>query len=301
MTGTLWISGAGGFTGRAMVAHMRATAPAVRLIGIDRSPTPVAGLDILAPLDLVDTMSIARLANAEPPTWVVHLAGLMPPSSDADLWHANVGGTVGLLCGLREGGCRETKVVSVGSAAEYSPTAASPLEESARCGGASPYGNSKLAQSLTALAFGKACGFGIVVARPFNLVGPGLPTRLVAGSLVQQVRDASAATPIRVGNLKTARDFVDVRDAVDAYWRLALERDSGGIYNVCSDKPVTIDELLRTLQQVSQRAIQIEPDVSRMRPDDAVCVYGVSQRLRAATGWRPRFSLSDSLRDMLTA
>jgi GDP-4-dehydro-6-deoxy-D-mannose reductase len=159
------------------------------------------------------------------------------------------------------------------------------------------YGNTKLAQSLTCLRLGAECHLDVLIARTFNLVGPGLPPRWLTGSLVHQFR--AAAAEVHIGNLHTARDFIDVRDAVRAYWLLVQQGKSGGIYNVSSDTPVSVREVLDMLSRVSGHSPRIRIDPSRVRANDPASVYGDSTRLREATQWVPTISLEQSLRDML--
>ncbi|MGH8129597.1 MAG: NAD-dependent epimerase/dehydratase family protein [Steroidobacteraceae bacterium] len=298
MTGVLWITGVSGFTGRHLVRCLRQAGASVRILGvdIDIDVDAAADLDAAHAIDLTRAEAVAALASREPPDWVIHLAGLMPPAAEAEMWRVNVGGTVGLLLGLREGS-RRPRIVSIGSAAEYAPSAPSPLTETAPCGGASVYGNTKLAQSLACLRLGAECRLDVLIARTFNLVGPGLPARWLTGSLVHQFR--AAAAEVQVGNLHTARDFIDVRDAVRAYWLLVQRGKSGGIYNVSSDTAVSVREMLDTLGRVSGHAPRIRIDPSRVRVNDPVSVYGDSTRLREVTQWLPTISLEQSLRDML--
>jgi GDP-4-dehydro-6-deoxy-D-mannose reductase len=296
MTGVLWITGVSGFTGRHLVRFLRQSGTSLRIIGLDIEVGAAADLDAAHAIDLTNAEAVAALAGREPPDWVIHLAGLMPPAAESEMWRANVGGTVGLLLGLRERS-RRLRIVSIGSAAEYAPGAPSPLTETAPCGGASLYGNSKLVQSLTCLWLAAECRVEVLVARTFNLVGPGLSPRLIAGSLVHQF--LAAAEEIHVGNVHTARDFIDVRDAVRAYWLLVQQGKSGGIYNVSSDTPVSVREILDMLSRVSGHSPRIRIDPSRVRVNDPASVYGDSTRLREATRWVPTISLEQSLRDML--
>lgn len=296
MTGVLWITGVSGFTGRHLVRFLRQSGASVRIVGVEIDVSAAADLDAAQAMDLTNAEAVAALARREPPDWVIHLAGLMPPAPEAEMWRVNVGGTVGLLLGLY-GASRRPRVLSIGSAAEYAPSTASPLTEAAACGGASAYGNSKLAQSLTCLCLGAECGIEVLIARTFNLVGPGLPARWLTGALVHQF--VAAAEEVHVGNLHTARDFIDVRDAVRAYWLLIQQGKSGAIYNVSSDIAVSVRETLDILSRVSGRSPRIRIDASRVRAHDPAVVYGDSTRLREATGWVATISLEQSLRDML--
>ena len=53
---------------------------------------------------------------------------------------------------------------------------------------------------------------------------------------------------VRVGNLDSARDIMDVRDTVRAYVALMEKGSSGEVYNVASGEAYTIRELLAVLQ-----------------------------------------------------
>jgi nucleoside-diphosphate-sugar epimerase len=297
MSDVVWVTGATGFTGRHQVAFLREARPSLRIVGVDARDEQTSPVDAQHRLDLADSASVKALAIAEPPRWVIHLAGLMPPAPESEMWRVNVGAMIGLLVGLRAAGCWQTRVLCVGSAAEYAREADNPISETAPCGGASAYGDTKLAQSLTCLRLAAESNLSALVARPFNLIGPGLPTRLVIGSLAHQY--ASKTDPIQIGNTHTARDFVDVRDAVRAYWLLALDGQIGDIYNVSSEASFPIVDLLTMFSRITGHSPRIERDPVRIRADDRPVVVGDSAKLRSATGWRPAISLAQSVREML--
>lgn len=299
MNEILWITGASGFSGRHLAAFVRSLPDAPRVVGLDVKSAELPHVDALHVVDLANADDVRKIADHSPPRWVIHLAGVMPPAHETELWRANVGGTAGLLGGLRSAGGPMPRIVSIGSAAEYAPGLASPLREDSPSSGASAYGSSKLAQSLLCLHLADEFGFAAVVPRPFNLIGPGLPSQLVAASLVSQFVQAGPAGTVRTGNTHTARDFVDVRDAVRAYWLLAATENARGIFNVCSGAATRIAELLRVLAAVSGYTPRIETDPARVRATDPVEVFGDPTRLRETTGWRAEIPLETSLRDML--
>jgi GDP-4-dehydro-6-deoxy-D-mannose reductase len=268
-------------------------------VGLDVREGAATDLDALHAVDLDNAADVAQLARSEPPRFVIHLAGLMPPAGEDAMWRANVGGTVGLLTGLRDAGCHDVRIVSIGSAAEYAPGPPGPLREDAPSGGASPYGRTKLAQSLLCLQLAADYGCSAVVARTFNLIGPHLSPHLVAGSLVRQFAAAGPTGTVRIGNAHTARDFVDVRDAVRAYWLLAVNEAAHGIYNVCSGCAISIGQLLDVLARVCGHTPAVERDPARVRASDPIEVVGDPGRLRQTTGWHPQITVEQSLRDML--
>jgi len=101
-----------------------------------------------------------------------------------------------------------------------------------------------------------------------------------------------------VGNLEARRDFLDVRDAVQAVILLAERGESGEVYNVCSGDAVTIGEVLRRLISIAGVPVEVREDPQRMRPSDNPFVVGDPTKLRERTGWRPAYSLDATLRDI---
>ncbi|MCP4246408.1 MAG: NAD-dependent epimerase/dehydratase family protein [bacterium] len=297
----LWITGVSGFSGRHLVTAMLAGPDRPQIVGLDLAPHGPPGVDRYERVDLTCPDEVASVAQSAPPRWVIHLAGAMPPAVEAQMWQANVGGTVGLLQGLASAGCRDTRVVTVGSAAEYRSLSDVPVTETAAGGGSSAYGRTKWIQTVTALHLGPTLGLSTMVVRPFNLLGPGLSTDLVAGWLVDRFARSAGRPEIPIGNTQSERDFVDIRDAVQAYWQVALRGDPGEIYNVCSGAATRIDQLLTWLSEWTGRSPRMKVDANRTRRSDPASVRGDYTKLERATGWRPVMGPADSLRDMLAA
>lgn len=300
MKPNLWITGVAGFSGRHLVEVVAGRPDRPRIVGLDLQDRPAPGVDAYHVVDSTRPDEVGSIARSDPPRWVIHLAGAVPPTGEAQMWLANVGSTVGLLRGLAAAGCRDVRVVTVGSAAEYLPGAQCPLTEDSPCGGASAYGRTKWAQTMLALHAGRALGLATMVVRPFNLIGPGLSEHLVAGWLCRQFARAGDEDEIRIGNTKSARDFVDIRDAVAAYWLVAQKGQAGEVYNVCTGKPVRVEHLLTWLGELTRKSPRIQVDTARLRAADTDQSYGDYTKLRQATGWEPLISLQESLEDMLT-
>ena len=141
-------------------------------------------------------------------------------------------------------------------------------------------------------------GIDVMVARTFNLLGPGLSTALVAGSLCAQF---AGDGPIKVGNTNASRDFVDVRDAVRAYWQISQKGKPGEIYNVATGHGTTIKTLLALFVKVGDNARTIdEVATTSRRIADYARVCGNNAKLRRL-GWSPSISVEESIRDMLAS
>jgi nucleoside-diphosphate-sugar epimerase len=297
--GTLWITGVGGFTGSHLLDYLTGLPDRPQLVGIDLGPTGPVGLDDYHVLDLNNVDGMIVLARSNSPQWVIHLAGVMPPAEPAAMWQANVGGTAGLMLALNRAKCHQTRVVTIGSAAEYRFDSAEPVTEDQACGGVSEYGLSKWVQGMTALSTGQKFGIPTCVVRAFNLLGPRLPDRLVTAWLCRQFAGPVAAAEVVIGNLDSARDFIDIRDAVSAYWQVAINGEPGEEYNVCSGVPTSVRSVVALLSEITGHRPTIRVDPRRVRPTDPPVAYGTYAKLQAATGWRPTLSLRQSLADML--
>ena len=148
-----------------------------------------------------------------------------------------------------------------------------------------------------------ARGFGqrVLVARPFNHVGPGQAPAFAVPALAKRIVDAQAAgaTTLTVGTLTTRRDFTDVRDVVVAY-RLLVEKGAAGeVYNVASGVDVSIAEIAESLLTLAGADLEFVEDPALIRPVDVPVLRGDAGRIREATGWSPSIPLETTLADVL--
>ncbi|MEW5757418.1 MAG: GDP-mannose 4,6-dehydratase [Pseudomonadota bacterium] len=294
---TVWITGVNGFTGQHLVRYLAARPEKLSLVGLGRAQEPAIKLDHYYSLDITQVDAVREAARKTPPAIVIHAAAAMPPASDAEMWHVHAGGVVGLMRGLAAAAIGDVRVLNIGSAAEYLKSASGFLRESDPCGGENTYGRSKWAQTVLAQELGRQFKIPVMVARTFNLLGPGLPNKWVAASLCAQFAQTDPSE-VKVGNTKSERDFLDIRDAVAAYWAIATSGQPGESYNVCTGAPTSIEELLRVCSQMSGGIHTIKVDEARFRNVDLDRVYGDSSKLRSELGWAPRISFSDSLAEM---
>ncbi len=284
------VTGAGGFVGRWLTAHLAASGDDVVALGH-------------ADLDVTDPGAVeARMAELRPDA-VYHLAAVAA-ASDARrdpvrAFEVNVLGTIGLLEALRRvaPGCT---VLVPGSAQAYGDVepAELPLHEDRPLRPRDAYAATKAAQEHAALAFGDSSGLRVVVARAFNHTGPGQPPAFVVPSLAAQIL---AGGPARVGNLDVARDFTDVRDVVRAYRLLVLRGTPGAVYNVCSGQAVSLRMILSMLGEITGTAADPIVDPARVRTGEPLELRGSHERLTAATGWQPSIELRETLADIVEA
>jgi GDP-4-dehydro-6-deoxy-D-mannose reductase len=104
---------------------------------------------------------------------------------------------------------------------------------------------------------------------------------------------------IEVGNLKPRRAFLDVRDTVRGFYLAALKGKRGEAYNLCATSTHEIGELLRTAIRLSGIKAEIRPATHLMRPSDEKIIFGSTSKFSAATGWKTKFSIEQTLLSML--
>ena len=292
----MYVTGAGGFTGRFLIDRVRREDDH-RIVGLDLTEPEQHQADEFVELDLCSEQTVSDVVKQFPPDIVFHLAGLMPPSDEQSMRDANVKASVAIVQALANSPKRRTRLLSIGSAAEYLPHS-EPLSENAPTGGVSAYGRTKSEQTAKLLG-SQSSALSITVARPFNLLGPGLSENLVAAGLCRQFLttgiDEGYVAP--KGPIESVRDFVDVRDAVEAYWLLAHNGRSGQVYNVCSGAGTEIHTIIRELEKLFKCSVRIRRDYdsSKIKPD---IVIGDNRKL-VQLGWRRKYSLQQSLKSMV--
>jgi GDP-4-dehydro-6-deoxy-D-mannose reductase len=297
------VTGASGFVGKHLVDALRRDGAQVFPCGGPHD----ADTELIVDLGRPETIRAAL--DAARPSVVFHLAAqsFVPESLAAPIetYEINALGTARLADAVRAYDGAPPRVVFASSAEVYGVRGADeyPLRESLDLRPRNPYGASKAAAEMMLLAQARSFGLDVVVARVFNTIGPGQTERFVTVSFATQLaRIAAGGTPrLLVGNLRAARDFLDVRDVVKAYIELARRGEPGEIYNVCSGGAIAIRDVLRELIAIAGVPVEVREDPARVRASEVPLSVGDPQKLRARTGWVPQIPLQRCLRDVFEA
>ncbi len=299
------VTGASGFAGRYLLDALRRDGAEVFGCG---GPNDSSGE--FFELDLNDAQTLVVALETFRPTVVFHLAAqtFVPESLRApvETYEVNALGTARLADAVRTYSAGPPPRILFASSAEvYGAREAGdyPLHERVDLRPRSPYGASKAAAEAILLGESRSFGTDVVIARAFNHIGPRQSERFVVASLAAQLARIAAGAPpqLYVGNLETARDFLDVRDVVSAYIALAREGERGEIYNVCSGRAVVIRDVLRELIAIARVPVEVREDPARLRSSEIPLSVGNPEKLRARTGWEPEIPLLRSLRDIYEA
>jgi GDP-4-dehydro-6-deoxy-D-mannose reductase len=106
---------------------------------------------------------------------------------------------------------------------------------------------------------------------------------------------------VPTGNLSPVRDFLDVRDVVEAYLALLVAGVPGEVYNIARGQGISLVELFQQLADLIGVPAVPVPDPGLRRRGDIPHLVGDSRKLRQVTGWSPTIPLEQTLRDMVNA
>jgi len=258
-----------------------------------------AGIEIVRG-DLLDNSLIAGILERHKPEIIFHLAAQSLPQTawqePGETFRANLIGSMKLFEAAAQ---RSEKplVIAASSSSVYAPND-KPLAENSPLQPDSIYAASKLAMEQLAGVYRAAGKLDIICVRPFFLIGARKQGDVSSDFARQIARiEQGGADELQAGNLNAVRDFLDVRDGVSALWQIALTgRES--VYNICSGKGYSIAELLGIFKMHARSPIRETNDPEKMRNIDNPVKIGDPTRL-AALGWKPKFGLDDSVKEIL--
>jgi GDP-4-dehydro-6-deoxy-D-mannose reductase len=305
------ITGITGFAGSHLADHL--LEQGFEVFGTARTRSRMENIEAikgritLFDCDITDPSAVRAMFKKVTPNYVFHLAALsFVPSSwrlPSATFVTNVVGQLNLLEAIREANVNPHILVA-GSSEEYGKVRAAdmPITEAVPLKPLSPYGVSKVAQDLMGFQYHQSYGINILRTRAFNHTGPRRGEVFATSDFARQIAliEAKLKPPVmEVGNLKSERDFTDVRDTVKAY-RLVLEKGKvGEVYNVASGKGWKIEEVLNILLAKTDATISVRPDQARFRPSDVLALRGDASKLTQQTGWKPTIEFGTTLADLL--
>jgi GDP-4-dehydro-6-deoxy-D-mannose reductase len=306
------VTGAGGFVGQYFIrkfADVRGVND--RVIGIERRE--IAGLRDFSEahrVDLLDREDVRTLVGTLKPTHILHLAALssLPQAIGApgNAWRSNFVATLNLAEAVAEYCSAGATFLFVSTSEIYGRSfkSGAAANESAPAQPLSIYGRTKFTTELM-MADVLPDTIRSIILRPFNHTGAGQDERFVLPSFAGQIArmELGLAPPVLdVGDLSPARDFMDVRDVVNAYASLVLTADSlpmRATYNICSGTPRTISSILSELRTLARTDFEIRVAADRLRPSEIPTAAGNSDAIRAAIGWQPIIPWDETLQSII--
>jgi dTDP-6-deoxy-L-talose 4-dehydrogenase [NAD(P)+] len=286
------VIGGTGFVGATVCAVLRQRGYDVLALG--RRPAPgVEVCDLLG----TGTGELARRLDAHRPAVVVNAAGAVWGCTPEQMHLLNVVLVQRLLSALPEMRHR-ARLVQLGSVHEYGvqPDRV-PLSETTPPNPNTPYGATKLRGTEAVLA----APVDSVVLRVTNVLGAGAPAVSLPGRVAAELARAKASggpAELTLSPLRAHRDFVDARDAADAVLRAVHADVAGEVINVGRGDPVPVRAIVDGLIELSGVPATVVESGAQDRTRSLALDWQQADVRKAERllGWRPVYSLPDSLR-----
>lgn len=191
------------------------------------------------------------------------------------------------------------RLVYLGSSAQYGriPIKNQPVSENTGFNPVSNYGVIKALEEIEIIKLSEKFNVDTMIARIFNITGPGEPIGMVGGSFVSQLIKGNR---LEVGNLFPKRDFLDVRDAVDALKIIGSKGKPTNVYNICSGRSISIKELLDLIVNEIKCNPEIEVSPTRINKSEIEDLVGDNSKLKNL-GWKQKYSLDLTIKDLVAS
>jgi len=182
-------------------------------------------------------------------------------------------------------------VVYASSSSVYGDARSLPLREDGPCQPVSPYGVTKLAGEHLSLLYHRCHGLPTVSLRFFTVYGPRQRPDMAFHRFLKAARDGGAIALF--GDGQQTRDFTYVDDIVAAVRAAALSGRPGSVYNVGGGERIALHEVLRLVETVTGRPLQIERQEAQK--GDMRDTFADTAAARRDLGFRSTVPLAEGL------
>lgn len=230
---------------------------------------------------------------------VFHLAALIgiPYSYFSPLAYVktNVEGTYNVLESVKNNNIEQAIITSTSET--YGTAMKVPINEKHRLIGQSPYAASKIGADQLSISYYRSFKLPIKIIRPFNTFGPRQSARAIIPTIITQALNSDK--DIKLGNLKSSRDFTYVKDTCESYFEvLKMKKDFGIPINVGSKNEITIEQIVKKVLKILKINKKILVTKERLRPkqsevDRLVCDNSL---IIKKTNWRPKIKFDEGLK-----
>ncbi|NOX71549.1 MAG: SDR family oxidoreductase [Candidatus Micrarchaeota archaeon] len=215
------------------------------------------------------------------------------PQFDAE---TNIIGTINVLEAARKNDI--STVVFAASSSVYGNPVEIPIKETHRLMPLSPYAAGKRACEDYMRLYNEMYGIKTVCLRYFNVYGPRQRSDSPYSGVISIFSDKlkRGEKLVVYGDGEQSRDFVNVKDVAQANI-LAAESGKSGIYNVGTGKEISLNDLIKTMEEIIGKKAEIE--YTDERPGDIRRSVADITKIKEELGFEPKISLEEGLRELL--
>jgi UDP-glucose 4-epimerase len=248
-----------------------------------------------------DILNIDKLMKMDACDVVVHLAAntnVQNAFEDAyKIYKDNILGTLNMLEYCR---VRKVKRFVFLSSYVYGTPKYLPIDEFHPLDAGNPYGQSKVASEMLVSSYGKDFGIEAFSLRCFNVYGSGQNKRFIIPHVIEQL--FSASKEIKIRDLKPKRDFLYIKDVINALRICCLSKDISGVqaFNIGYGQSHSVKEIIDLIFKISGRSKPVVEDGTERKNEIPDCVADIA-KANKTLGWTPKYSIGAGLEDMLSA
>ena len=249
-------------------------------------------------LDIRDK-ELNKIFESERPEVVCHHAAQISvpksvdnPIEDADI---NIIGSLNLLECCRLYGVK--KVIYPASAAIFGEPIYLPIDENHPLDMMSGYGVTKHTLEHYLKVYKELYNINYTVMRYANVYGPRQDSTGEGGVVaIFCEKILENEVPTIFGNGEQTRDFVFVKDVVEANIKALTELDNE-IYNVATNTKISIDDLFNMVCNILNK--DMKPVYGEERAGDIRHSYMTYKKINEACGWKPQYSLENGIKETI--
>lgn len=249
--------------------------------------------------DLCDQVNVIRILKEINPDHIFHLAANADVRFSFDcpqsILNNNINNTVTLFEALRILGMNPNFMMCSTSEV-YGAVKTYPITEDYPFCPANIYAISKLTQENIAKFYHDAYGMNVIISRAFGYINPKRKNIFSTAFAIQIAKlEKVGGGKLFHGNLDSIRTLLDVRDIAKYYAQLIGIGEYGEAYNIGSDVPVSVGDVLKRLISFSTAEIELVQDPNLLRPNDVTLQIPDVSKFRKTIGCTTSYSLDESL------
>jgi len=241
-----------------------------------------------------DITNKATWSNVPKCEIVIHLAGktFVPDSwkNPESFINTNVTGTNLVLNYCRQ---NNSKLIYLSSYLYGNPKKI-PIDEKEPIKTTNPYTLSKkIAEDLCNFYY-RNYGVNVLILRPFNVFGQNQKEHFLIPSIIKQV---ILDKEIKVKDLKPKRDFIYVKDLIEAITKTIELKMNFEIINIASGTSYSVSEVIEEIQKVKGTNLKVK-STEEIRNDEIMDTKANIKKAKKLLNWSPQWSFKKAIKDI---
>jgi nucleoside-diphosphate-sugar epimerase len=281
---TIVIAGSKGFFGNNLISYLE-----------KRQGFNIVKIDIEDGLDLSSSNIMDKINKFD---YFVHFANIsfVPDSflMPQNFYHTNFETTLNALELCRK---YRAKMIYISSYVYGNPKYL-PVDEEHEISPFNPYAQSKAICEKLCEGYNRDFNIDITIFRPFNLYGFKQKTLIIA-EIIEKIKNGEKL--IQLQNSKPRRDYVNIKDAVNALYLAICSNLIGyNVFNIASNTSHSVKEITALFERhLQDKSIKFIFNDNHIRRNEVLETRGSYDLAKKMIGWEPVISFDDGLKELL--